>query len=535
MSVSHSFVMDGTIEIEECEEPTCENLNSDEQFLRSQDANFETTEGNVPVTEMLEVISESTAAMRNLQSLMQASPCTNHQNSTNTSNSVESKTKPEAEINSAQEEVGSSSASGATTTEIIYYDSNFQRYSFSLEHRDSAELNVNVEKCHNVVTGDKAEVNFCCNNGLLNQKETPEATYVRSNEKYHVLQADGGASNVVNLSRRKKHGKRPSQRNSGKKSTSKEKIKTEWYFPMFLSDFTDSESLEKDIDQWLKGLVSSLLREAQDCLEDFDSVIKLLEEAGERVRESSIPNCIEKLNEAICYLMDSDGSKKYKILFTETHFALAEFYVMKEDYLGALQCLKALERDLTPCGEELETQISRLYAKMAKVMELCLEFSQDFTIYENEFEVAYKTQASTDRNPDEVVLSYFQKALDFSKNEPLVLKRELEEIQRSCYLGKAAVLLKCYKGQNETVRNLTEVRQNLTSTEKLFDRISHAMKCQFYLIEAFLLFYEGRYKMAADKVQMARNIADEENFLEKECLGSKRLRFLLEELEQGTH
>ena len=306
-------------------------------------------------------------------------------------------------------------------------------------------------------------------------------------------------------------------------------IKTEWQFSTFLSDFTDSESLEKHIDQWLKELISSLLCEAQ-YLDDFESVIELLEEAG-RLRESSFPDCIEKLDEAIIFELISqidnnvEGRKrKYNILSTEMKFALAEFYIKEEDYLGALQCLKALEGSLTMC----ETQISRLYAKMAKVMEHCLEFSIDFAYCENDPELASKTQASN-RNPAEVVLNYFQKALDFSDNEPLVANRDV--IQRSCYLGKAAVLIKCCKGQNETVIS-SEVRENLTSTEKLFDGISPAMKCQFYLAEAFSLLYEGRYKMATDKAQMARNIADEENFLEKECLGSKRLSFLLEELDK---
>lgn len=211
-------------------------------------------------------------------------------------------------------------------------------------------------------------------------------------------------------------------------------------------------------------------------------------------------------------------------MIIELQFALAEFYI-KEDYLKALNCLRELERDLI---EGFESQKSRLYAKMAKVMELCLESSIDFTNNENELEIAPGTQF-TDQNLDDVVLSYFKKALESSNNEAL--------LQISCYLGTASVLLKCCKGQNET-RNLTQVRENLRSTEILFNRISPALKCQYYLAEAFLLYHEGRFKMARDKLKMAHEImiADEEDLmvrLKRECLGSKRFQFLTEELEKA--
>ena len=300
---------------------------------------------------------------------------------------------------------------------------------------------------------------------------------------------------------------------------------------MCLSDFTDSERLEEAIDQWLKLLKPSFLSEIQDDVDDFEIVTETLKE-NRRPVESSIPNRIEKLDEAICMalkMVQEEEKEKYQTLKIEVHFALAEFYI-KEDYLKALTCLRALERDFhykPSLRKGFESQKGKLYAKMAKVMELCLEFSKDFTDNQNDPEITTKA-LFTDQNPDDVVLSYFQKALESNNNEAL--------LQISCYLGKTSVLLKCCKGKNET-RNLTQVRENLRSVEILFSHISPALKCQFYLAEAFLLYYEGQYKIAKNKLNtlMARKIMidDEEHLLkrlERECLGSKRFRFLTEEL-----
>ena len=404
-----------------------------------------------------------------------------------------------------------------------------------MRHQKSAKVDFNIEICENVVAGDCAEVNICCDKDLFNQNNRLKSTSFGSNESDSLLQADGGIRNPV-YSPGKQRRKRSSQKKSGKnhalKKNSSRKMKAEWQFPLRLSDFTDNERQEKDIDQWLKKLIPSLLPKIKD-LDDFESVIEPMEEDGRRLRESSIPNYIEKLNCVIrtvlmMSLMEEEDKKKYQTLQIELQFALAEFYI-KEDYLKALNCLRALERDLT-LREGFESQKGRLYAKMAKVMELCLEFSEDLTSVENELEIAPETQL-TDQNPDDVVLSYFQKALESSNNEAL--------LQISCYLGKASVLLKCCKGKNET-RNLTQVRENLRSVEILFNRISPALKCQFYLAEAFLLYYEGRYKMAKYKLDtlMAREIMmdNDEHLmerLERECLGSKRFRFLTEELEKA--
>ena len=404
-----------------------------------------------------------------------------------------------------------------------------------MRHQKSAKVDFNIEICENVVAGDCAEVNICCDKDLFNQNNRLKSTSFGSNESDSLLQADGGIRNPV-YSPGKQRRKRSSQKKSGKnhalKKNSSRKMKAEWQFPLRLSDFTDNERQEKDIDQWLKKLIPSLLPKIKD-LDDFESVIEPMEEDGRRLRESSIPNYIEKLNCVIrtvlmMSLMEEEDKEKYQTLQIELQFALAEFYI-KEDYLKALNCLRALERDLT-LREGFESQKGRLYAKMAKVMELCLEFSKDLTSVENELEIAPETQL-TDQNPDDVVLSYFQKALESSNNEAL--------LQISCYLGKASVLLKCCKGKNET-RNLTQVRENLRSVEILFNRISPALKCQFYLAEAFLLYYEGRYKMAKYKLDtlMAREIMmdNDEHLmerLERECLGSKRFRFLTEELEKA--
>lgn len=135
---------------------------------------------------------------------------------------------------------------------------------------------------------------------------------------------------------------------------------------------------------------------------------------------------------------------------------------------------------------------------------------------------------------DEVVLSYYEKALKYSNMESSIEKREI--IQRCCFLGKAAVYMRLWERQMETARNLPEARQNLSAlTERLFNRISPAMRCQCYLAEAFLLFFEGGHQMMAEmKIQTAKMKAEEEHFLERKCLGTKRLHFLLAELNKST-
>ena len=522
--------MDGTIEYQEEQEPTCDHLNSNEQITISHDDTRNAAVSSVPLTEQLALIMESEEGLHNLEALLQTVRSTD-ENPRNLHDNVESKTIAEVGMISPQDDVGSLTA----TTNITFYDFNFQPRSISLRHQKSAKVNFNVEKCENVVVGDRAEVNICCDKDLFNQNNRSNSTSSRSNESDSLLQADGGIRNPV-YSPGKQRRKRSSQKKSGKnhalKKNSSRKMKAEWQFPLRLSDFTDNERQEKDIDQWLKQLIPSLLPKIQD-LDDFESVIESMEEDGRRLRESSIPNCIEKLDYTVrtalmMSLMEEEDKKKFQTLKIELQFALAEFYI-KEDYLEALNCLRALERDLTLL-EGFESQKGRLYAKIAKVMELCLEFSKDFTTVENELEIAPETQL-TDQNPDDVVLSYFQKALESSNNEAL--------LQISCYLGKASVLLKCCKGKNEN-RNLTQVRENLRSVEILFNRISPALKCQFYLAEAFLLYYEGRFKMAKDKLNtlIAREIMvdNDEHLmkrLERECLGSKRFRFLTEELEKA--
>ena len=481
---------------------------------------------SVPLTEKFALIMESEEGLQNLEAVRSTD-----KNLRNLHDNVESKTIAEVGVISPQDNEGALTA----TTNITFYDFNFQPRSISLRHQKSAKVDFNIEICENVVAGDCAEVNICCDKDLFNQNNRLKSTSFGSNESDSLLQADGGIRNPV-YSPGKQRRKRSSQKKSGKnhalKKNSSRKMKAEWQFPLRLSDFTDNERQEKDIDQWLKQLIPSLLPKIQD-LDDFESVIEPMEEDGRRLRESSIPNYIEKLNCVIRTvlmksLMEEEDKEKYQTLQIELQFALAEFYI-KEDYLKALNCLRALERDLT-LREGFESQKGRLYAKMAKVMELCLEFSKDLTSVENELEIAPETQL-TDQNPDDVVLSYFQRALESSNNEAL--------LQISCYLGKASVLLKCCKGKNET-RNLTQVRENLRSVEILFNRISPALKCQFYLAEAFLLYYEGRYKMAKDKLDtlMAREIMmdNDEHLmerLERECLGSKRFRFLTEELEKA--
>lgn len=512
---------------------------TDEQF-HSQDpvADVNNAESSLPsVTEMLAVISESREFAQNLQDLIFSPPSTG-QNSHNpmisTLNSTESKAKDElAEFDStspsdSRTTAAAAEAEAATTTNLTCYDENLQPYNISLLHRESLKFNVEVKNCENVVVGDNAEVNICCGQ---NQTTGSRSTGFRLNENSSLVQADGDI-NPAGLSKRKKKKRLPKAKNSRKQSATKTnlepgKIKTKWRFPLNLSDFTDTESLHNSIDQWLENVISSLLSEAQD-LDDFESLIKLLEESM-KLRVSSVPNCILKLGEAIQAMSDLVGNEdggKYNVLLTETQFVLAECYTKEGNYLSALDCLRTLEVSL--CGE---TQKSRLYAKIAKVMEHCLEDSVDFTVDENKHEGANTSVSNP--NPEEVVLSYYEKALNFSNKEPSEEKQEI--IQRCCYLGIAAVHMRLWKGQIETVRNLSEVRQNLSLTEGLFNRISPDMKCQFYLAEAFLLYYEGGHQMAADmKIQKAYKIADEEHFLKRKCLGSKRLHFLLAEFNKST-
>ena len=514
----------------------------DEQF-HSQDslAGVNNAESSVPsVSEMLAVISESRELTENLQDLMLSSPCTS-QNSYNPITSIENSTEPKANLNEELFELDSTSPSdtctrtttAATITNLTYYDKDFQPRNIKLIHQESLKFNVKVENCENVVVGDNAKLDICCshNKGTLNQAASCRSTGCHLNENCSLVQADGNKNPTV-LCKQKKKKSSPSEKNSGKRSSTKTnsepgKIKTKWRFPLNLSDFTDTTSLSHSIDHWLEKVISSLLSEAQD-LDDFDSLIKLLEEAR-KLRESSVPNCILKLAEAIQAMSGHvEDGEKYNILLTETQFVLAEFYSKEGEYLSALDCLKTLEQKLPG-----DSQKSRLYAQIAKILEHCLDYSVDFPVDQKEHESGSNTSVSN-RNPDEVVLSYYEKALTFSNIESSSEKREI--IQRCCYLGKAAVYMRLWERQIETARNLLEVRQNLSAlTERLFNSISPAMRCQYYLAEAFLHFFEGGHQMVAEmKIQKAKMIAEEEHFLERRCLGSKRLHFLLAELDKSS-
>lgn len=499
-------------------------------------------ESSVPsLTEMLTVISKSRELTENLQDLMLSSPCTS-QNSDNPIISTENSTEPKA--NEELFELDSTSPSdactrtttAATITNLTCYDKNFQPRNIKLVHPESLKFNVQVENCGNVVVGDNATLDFCCfqhDKGTVNQTASYGSARCHLNENCSLVQADGDIK-PTRLSKIKKKKRSPSEKNSGKRSSTKTKsepgkIKSKWRFPLDLSDFTDTESLQHSIDQWLGKVISSLLSEAQD-LDDFESLIKLLEEAR-KLRKSSVPNCILKLAEAIramgAHVGKEDG-EKYNALLTETQFVLAEFYSTEGKYLSALDCLRTLEENLPE-----DTQTSRLCAQIAKIQEHCVEYSVDFPSDQKEQESGSNTSVAN-QNPDEVVLSYYEKALKYSNMESSIEKREI--IQRCCYLGKAAVYMRLWERQMETARNLPEARQNLSAlTERLFNRISPAMRCQCYLAEAFLLFFEGGHQMMAEmKIQTAKMKAEEEHFLERKCLGTKRLHFLLAELNKST-
>ena len=519
---------------------------TDEQF-HSQDpmADVNNVESSFPSpTEMLAVISESRELAQDLQNLLLSSPCTS-QNSHNpmasTENSTETKAKEELfefdfVDSTSPSDTCPRTTTAATITNLTCFDKNFQPHNIKLVHQESLKFNVEVKNCENVVVGDyaKADICFCQKEGTVNQTASFTSTGCHRNENCSLVRADGD-KNPTGLSKRKTKKRSPSEKTSGKRSATKTnsepgKIKTKWRLPLNLSDFTDTESLQNSIDQWLKVVISDLLSKAQD-LDDCESLIKLLEEAR-NLYESSIPNCIHKLAEAIQAMMEAalvefeDGGK-YSVLLIETQFALAEFYTKEGEYLTALDCLRTIEKSLSG-----DTQKSRLYAKIGKVMEHRLEYSVDFPADQKEHEGGFNSSVSN-RHPDEVVLSCYEKALKFSNEEPSVEKREI--IQRCCYLGKAAVQMRLWERQTETERNLPEVRQNLSSTERLFNSISPAMRCQFYLAESFLHFFEGGHQMLAKmKIQKAKKIAEEEHFLERKCLGSKRLYFLLEELNKVT-
>ena len=510
---------------------------TDEQF-QSQDpvADVNNAESSVPsLTEMLAVISESRELTENLQDLMLSSSCASQNNPiTSIENSTEPKANEEIfELDSiSPSDTCTRTTTAATITNLTYYDENFQPRNIKVVHPESLEFNVKVENCGNVVVGDNAKLDICCCQNK--RKVTDQTASYRSagyhlNENCSLVQADGDI-NPTGLSKRKKK----KRSNSGKRSSTKTKsepgkIKSKWRFPLNLSDFTDTENVQYSIYQWLEKVILSLLSEAQD-LDDFDSLIKLLEEAR-KLRDSSVPNCILKLAEAIRVMsvhVGKEDGEKYNFLLTETQFVLAEFYSKEGKYLSALDCLRTLEGNLPG-----DTQKPRLCAQIAKILEHCLEYSVDFPADQKELESGTDTSVSN-RNRDEVVLSYYEKALKFSNIESSIEKREI--IQRCCYLGKAAVYMRLWERQMETERNLPEVRQNLSAlTERLFNNISPAMTCQYYLAEAFLLFFEGGHQMVAKmKIQKAKMIAEEQHFLERRCLGSKRLHFLLAELNKST-
>ena len=507
---------------------------TDEQF-HSQDpmADVNNAESSVPsLTEMLTVISESRELTQNLQDLMLSSTCTSH-NSHNSLGSAESKSKEElAEFDSTSPSLDTGTTAAATTTNLTLYDQNYQRYNIKLLHQESLNVNVEVEGGENVVVGDNAKADICCcqNKGTVNQTASSRSTGCHLNENCSLVQADGPTGLCKRKTKKRSHGEKNSGERSATRTNSEPgKIKTKWRFPLNLSEFTDTESLQHSIDQWLEKVISDLLSEAQD-LDDFESLIKLLEEAR-NLYQNSIAKCILKLaeviQEMIAHVENEDGGK-YNGLLSETQFVLAEFHTKEGKYLSALDCLRTLEESLPG-----DTQKSRLYAKVAKIMEHCLEYSVDFLTDQKEPEGGSSTSVSN-RNPNQVVLSYYEKALKFSNKEPSVEKREI--IQRCCYLGKAAVQMRLWERQIETERNVPEVRQNLSSTERLFSRISPSMRCQFYLAEAFLLFFEGGHQMVAEmKIQKAKTIAEEEHFLERKCLGSKRLYFLLAELNKSPN
>lgn len=510
----------------------------DEQF-HSQDptmADVNNTESSDPsLTEMLAVISKSGELAQNLQDLMLSSPCAS-ENSPNSLNSTESKSKQElAEFDSTAPSLDTRTTASTTTTNLTLYDKNYRAYKVKVLHQESVKPEVEIENGENVIVGDFAKVDIGCghNDGTVNHTASSRSTRFPPNENVSFVQADGDKSRTGS-SKGKKKKFSPSAKNNGKKSAIKTntepgKLKSKWRFSLNLADFTDTESLQHSIDQWLAKVISSLLSEAQD-LDDFESLMKLLEEAR-NLRLNTVLNCILKLSEAIqlmSSLVEGKEREKYDVLFTETQFVLAEFYTKEGKYLSALDCLRTLEETLPG-----DTQKSRLCAKIAKIMEHCLEYSVDFPTDQKEHEGDSNTSV-LNQKPEEVVLSYYDKALNFIHKEPSVEKREI--IQRCCYLGKAAVFMRLWNGKFETERNLLEVRQNLLSTGRLFNNISPAMRCQFYLAEAFLLHFEGGHQMMADiKIQRAKIIAEEEAFLETKCLGSKRLHFLSAEFNNTAN
>lgn len=519
-SVGHEFT--GIDEQFHSQDPTMVDVNN----AKSSDPSL---------TEMLAVNSESREFTQNLQDLMLSSPCAS-ENSLNSLNSTESKSKEElAEFDSTAPSLDTRTTASATTTNLTLYDKNYRAFKVKVLHEESVKPEVEIENGENVIVGDFAKVDIGCghNEGTVNRTASCRSTGFPPNENISLVQADGD-KNPTGSSKRKKKKFSPSAKNSGKKSAIKAntepgKLKSKWRFSLNLADFTDTESLQHSIDQWLERVISSLLSEAQD-LDDFESLIKLLEEAR-NLRLNTVPNCILKLSEAIqlmSSLVEEKERGKYDVLLTETQFVLAEVYTKERKYLSALDCLRTLEESLPG-----DTQKSRLCAKIAKIMEHCLEYSVDFPTDQKEHEGDSNTSV-LNQKPEEVVLSYYDKALNFIHKESSVEKQEI--IQRCCYLGKAAVFMRLWNGKFETKRNLPEVRQNLLSTERLFNNISPAMRCQFYLAEAFLLHLEGGHQMMADiKIQRAKTIAEEEAFLETKCLGSKRLHFLSAEFNNTAN
>ena len=81
------FVMNGTIENEDDEKQTCDQLNSNEQITISHGDTGNAAESSVPLTEKVAFIMESGEGLQNLNTVLQTVPSTD-ENLTNLHDTV---------------------------------------------------------------------------------------------------------------------------------------------------------------------------------------------------------------------------------------------------------------------------------------------------------------------------------------------------------------------------------------------------------------------------------------------------------------
>ena len=393
-----------------------------------------------------------------------------------------------------------------------------QQVHINVYAKEAAVVNVEAKNCATAIVGDGSQVNIFQGNCSGCGRRGPSTR--SSNEG---LEFDGSYFTVAEEENLKKARKRRkvkkkkmfkesySDSNSNPENALKQGTKNKWRFESVLSEFMDSAAVESNVIQWVGNLVSYLLCSALDLQNDG---VKLLLEEAKAIRED-VPNCIRKINEAIELMRLENCEFQVAAVLPELQFALAEFYSSKDDYESALGCLKKLEES----GLYKDTEKSRLYAKTATLIE-----NACYARFEVSTEISEPGSRALLDSVD-AAKRYFQKALEWNDKEP---STETErQIQRCCYLGMAALQMRLRELQREEapdLKDLEKAKDNLELVGKTFCGITADMKCQFYMLEAYLRYFKGDFRMAASRVNDATELAQENCFLEaRGCVGSRKL------------